>query len=345
MRLYLLIALLIISFFNCYSQDTIRLFLDKNFSETQKESASILRLILKKDNNYIIKDQIIDGKVICDCEYSSINPMIANGSCRHYNENGKIYSSGKYSENRLSGIWIYYSDEKNDTVDYNLADNYLRSININCKVNHKALKKDASLFEAQKLIEDIKFFLQNEIHLPSRYRDIDTNYKNIIYIVVNKDGYIDCPIFEDTINTDLKYEILRLLLSYRNKDNLKSPLNIAIPIDFNILTNSKRLGLWFVDENATFQGGDLDNFSIWVQSQIEYPSEAAIKGITGKVIIQYSIDSDGSVCDINIIRTVNPLLDNEVIRVIKKSPKWKPAIKDGLTVKQNFVIPITFSLK
>ena len=99
-----------------------------------------------------------------------------------------------------------------------------------------------------------------------------------------------------------------------------------------------------VEEPATFQGGDITKFSEWVQKNIKYPAEYAETTISGKVIAQFSIDAKGKIVDIKILRGLDPLLDNEVIRVLQSSPLWKPAKQSGRAVKQQFTIPVVFKL-
>jgi periplasmic protein TonB len=103
-------------------------------------------------------------------------------------------------------------------------------------------------------------------------------------------------------------------------------------------------GFWFVEQNASFQGGDLNAFSTWVATQIIYPAEASINKLQGKVFVQFSVNRFGKVCDLKVVREVHPLLDREVVRVIKMSPDWEPAMQGGKYVKQNFVIPVAFQL-
>ncbi len=104
-------------------------------------------------------------------------------------------------------------------------------------------------------------------------------------------------------------------------------------------------GVWFVEVNASFNGGDLKTFETWVMENLKYPEEAIKDSIYGKVIIQFSVDKTGAVCETKVIRSVNPLLDNEALRVVNSSPAWKPAKISGVELKQNFVIPVYFTLQ
>ncbi|OFY59492.1 MAG: hypothetical protein A2Y87_08430 [Bacteroidetes bacterium RBG_13_46_8] len=100
-----------------------------------------------------------------------------------------------------------------------------------------------------------------------------------------------------------------------------------------------------VEENATFKGGDVNTFRSWVQESIVYPPVAAEAGISGKVFVQFCVNSKGKVTDIKILRGVHPELDKEVIRCINNSPVWTPAKQGGKAVKQQFVMPIIFQLQ
>jgi len=100
-----------------------------------------------------------------------------------------------------------------------------------------------------------------------------------------------------------------------------------------------------VEESATFQGGDLNSFRIWVQQNMVYPTAAAEAGISGKVFVQFAVNSKGKLVDAKIMRGVHPELDKEALRCINNSPAWSPGKQGGKSVKQQFVIPIIFQLQ
>jgi protein TonB len=100
-----------------------------------------------------------------------------------------------------------------------------------------------------------------------------------------------------------------------------------------------------VEEQASFQGGDVTTFRSWVEKNLVYPPVASENGIFGKVIVQFAVNSKGEVVDVKVLRSVDQSLDKETIRVIMSSPKWTPAKQGGRAVKQQFVIPISFVLQ
>lgn len=101
----------------------------------------------------------------------------------------------------------------------------------------------------------------------------------------------------------------------------------------------------FVDEQAVFQGGDINTFRDWVQKNLIYPPEAVKNGIFGRITVQFAVTSAGKISDIKILRGVDPLLDKETVRVLATSPDWIPAKVGGKEVKQQFVIPVVFILE
>ena len=100
-----------------------------------------------------------------------------------------------------------------------------------------------------------------------------------------------------------------------------------------------------VEESASFQGGDVQTFRAWVQKNVKYPTIAQENGVSGKVFVQYAVNSKGEVVDVKVVRGVEPSLDKEAVRVIQSSPKWEPAKQRGTKVKQQFTIPIAFVLQ
>ncbi|MBN2480768.1 MAG: TonB family protein [Bacteroidales bacterium] len=100
----------------------------------------------------------------------------------------------------------------------------------------------------------------------------------------------------------------------------------------------------FVENQATFQGGDLNDFRNWVQENVVYPAEAIENRIFGRVTVQFVVNTQGKVEDVVILRGVAPSLDQETSRVILSSPAWEPAKQGGMEVKQQFTIPVVFTL-
>lgn len=99
-----------------------------------------------------------------------------------------------------------------------------------------------------------------------------------------------------------------------------------------------------VEENAQFPGGD-DACTQWLASHLQYPESAEEQGIQGRVITSFVVNTDGSIVDIKVLRSPDPSLAKEAVRVVKSMPKWKPARQDNKVVRSRFNLPINFRLQ
>ena len=97
-----------------------------------------------------------------------------------------------------------------------------------------------------------------------------------------------------------------------------------------------------VQKKPTFQGGDAVNFSKWVAQQLSYPAEAKKAGVEGRMMVQFTICEDGAVREVKVLRSVDPRLDAEAVRVVSSSPKWEPGEQDGKPVKVTYLFPVIF---
>ena len=100
-----------------------------------------------------------------------------------------------------------------------------------------------------------------------------------------------------------------------------------------------------VEEKPMFQGKDANEFTKWVYGNIVYPEIAKETGISGRVTLQFTIDKDGSVKDVKVLRGVDSSLDKEAVRVVSNSPKWSAGKQRGKAVKVKYTFPIIFQLR
>ena len=83
----------------------------------------------------------------------------------------------------------------------------------------------------------------------------------------------------------------------------------------------------------------------FIGKNIKYPTIAQENGVHGRVIIQFVVNQDGSIVDPVVMRSVEPYLDKEALRVIKMMPKWKPGKQRGKAVRVKYTVPVTFKLQ
>ena len=100
-----------------------------------------------------------------------------------------------------------------------------------------------------------------------------------------------------------------------------------------------------VESMPTFQGGDLMKFRAWVQSRLRYPQIAQENGITGRVLLSFVIERDGSLTNIEVLQTPDRSLSDEAARVLNMSPKWKPGKQRNQAVRVKYTLPVDFRLQ
>lgn len=98
-----------------------------------------------------------------------------------------------------------------------------------------------------------------------------------------------------------------------------------------------------VEEMPEFPGG-MGECLKFLGKNIKYPVEAQKAGVQGKVIVQFVVEKDGNIANPKVVRSIDPDLDGEAIRVISIMPKWKPGMQKGQPVRVKYTVPVTFRL-
>ena len=106
------------------------------------------------------------------------------------------------------------------------------------------------------------------------------------------------------------------------------------------------------DENSIFQvvellpefPGGMAELMKYLQKNLRYPQICKEQGVQGRVIVQFVVNTDSTITDVNVIKSVNPHLDEEAVRVVKAMPKWNPGKQRGEPVRVRFTLPVTFRL-
>lgn len=98
-----------------------------------------------------------------------------------------------------------------------------------------------------------------------------------------------------------------------------------------------------VEQQPEFPGGTAALMK-WLASNVRYPQMALENGISGRVIVKFVVEKDGSVSGVTLVRGVDKDLDREAIRVVKSMPKWQPGKNNGQAVRCYFNLPVNFKL-
>ena len=100
-----------------------------------------------------------------------------------------------------------------------------------------------------------------------------------------------------------------------------------------------------VEQMPSFQGGDLMTFRNWVQSKVRYPQIAQENGISGRVLMSFVIEKDGTLTNIQVLQAPDRSLSDEAMRVLKMSPKCKPGKQRNQTVRVKYTLPVDFRIQ
>ena len=138
-------------------------------------------------------------------------------------------------------------------------------------------------------------------------------------------------------------------INYFGKDgengvlSLKSRFNnlVSTVIPYDSIDHKNNLVFDAVEQMPQFPGGE-DALIKYLCTKVVYPKEAMEQNIQGRVICGFVVKSDGKISDVIVLRSANPILDAEAIKVVLSMPKWIPGKQQGKPVSVRFCLPITF---
>lgn len=99
-----------------------------------------------------------------------------------------------------------------------------------------------------------------------------------------------------------------------------------------------------VEQMPSFPGGQSALMS-YLANNIKYPVVAQENGVQGRVVVSFVVERDGSITDVQVVRSVDPSLDREAQRVVRSMPKWIPGKQNGQAVRVKYNVPVSFRLQ
>lgn len=114
------------------------------------------------------------------------------------------------------------------------------------------------------------------------------------------------------------------------------PLNIPQPVNSNRVYD-------VVEQMPSFPGG-ISGLRTYLNQNIRYPAEAQENGVQGRVVVSFVVGKDGHISDVTVLRSVDPSLDKEAIRVVRNMPRWTPGKQGGEPVRVRYNVPVSFRL-
>lgn len=99
-----------------------------------------------------------------------------------------------------------------------------------------------------------------------------------------------------------------------------------------------------VEDMPEFPGGN-NGLMQYLGNNVKYPVVAQDNGIQGRVIVGFVVEPDGTLSNVHVLHSVDPSLDKEAMRVVKRMPKWKPGKLNGKAVRVQYLVPCVFRLQ
>ncbi|RGM48063.1 MULTISPECIES: M56 family metallopeptidase [Bacteroides] len=144
---------------------------------------------------------------------------------------------------------------------------------------------------------------------------------------------VDTPIAKSTVATEtLDIQSAELSLTITN------PKDTIIPTPEDVVFE-------VVEVMPEFPNGGMPGLMKYLGKNVKYPIEAHANNIEGRVVVHFIVNKDGSISNVGLTRSVDPLLDKEAIRVISSMPKWKPGMQRGKAVRVKYTVPVMFRLQ
>ena len=127
-------------------------------------------------------------------------------------------------------------------------------------------------------------------------------------------------------------------------DPTDAPVIIPTPIEVPEEVVDENVEFVVVEEMPVFRNGNADLMR-YLSENIKYPTVSAEQGVQGRVVVQFVVGVHGEILNPVVVKSVDPYLDKEAIRVISSMPKWKPGKQRGKAVRVKYTVPVVFRLQ
>jgi TonB family protein len=316
-----LIALLSFLFVNgaaaqIAKKDTAVYYLNKEGTITFiKDSVAYYLVVIPPDTSidkelYTVKEFYPNGK-----------PSLMTGSKTNKLQNLKF--EGSFISFYPNGHKMMICNYENGNLVGNKTEYYPNGKLYNVK-NYKANKID-SLIEYRDSVGNILTDSGK-----GKWREYDADFKKIAAVGLVKDGQKD-GIWRGAINDTVSYE---------------NRFEHGVLVYSSQVKSYKPSGEVFVkfDTQPQFKGG-IQKFAKFLIHNIRYPIDARRNWVQGRVIVDFTVEPDGTLSHVRAVAGIRDGCDEEAVRVIKMSPLWQPATKDGKPVRAAFSVPVAFGFE
>ena len=214
-------------------------------------------------------------------------------------------------------------------------------------------------------------YIQSNLVYPAEAADVCLQGKVIVQFIVDSLGYVGDVKVVRSLDELLDEEVVRVVKTFPRfvpgrQDGKAVNVRYFLPVPIKLrqeedvaqpaaqpdsavkvpsVPNAEELKMIFDDpeQMPQFPGGEMALMN-FLSRNVRYPERASIKRVEGRVVVQFFVDEEGAVSDIKVVRSVDPDLDKEAIRVCGMLPKFSPGRLNGNPIKVVYTLPITFRI-
>ena len=208
--------------------------------------------------------------------------------------------------------------------------------------------EEMPLFQGQNL-NTFRTWVQSQIRYPAEALKRGIEGRVVLSFIVERDGSVSTIQLLQSPDRILSEEARRAVAASprwtpgRQKGHLVR-VRYMLPVDFSI-PKEKAAAQEPGMTPPQFEGGDLNAFRSWAMQRLRYPAGAKERQTEGSVVATFTVGRDGRVDDIRIAGSPDPQLAEEVRRVVKASPAWSPATRNGEATAATVMLPVSFRIQ
>ncbi len=197
----------------------------------------------------------------------------------------------------------------------------------------------------------IKYLSENIVY-PTIAEENGIQGRVICSFIVERDGSVTNVEVVKRVDPALDQEAVRVVKSMPKwiPGKVKGKavrVKYTLPISFNLSEPAKSQSgesVYSVSEQMPSFPGGQEALIKYLSENVKYPKECEARGIQGRVMVQFIVEKDGQISSTSVVKSVDPVLDGEAVRVVYAMPKWIPGKIDGKAVRVKYTLPISFNL-
>ena len=185
-------------------------------------------------------------------------------------------------------------------------------------------------------------YLLKSLKYPARAKDENINGIVNLTFVVERDGAISKIVVVDSLGYGCDEEAVRVVGSMPAwVPGMINDVPVRVMLSMSVEFPP---AVTFADEMPEFLGG-MNSLYNYIANNVTYPQQAIDRGIEGKVWVNFIVETDGSITNVNVTNGIGGGCDEEAMKVLANMPKWKPGKNEGKPVRVSFNMPVSFKLK